>query len=270
MLRTRRNLRRFRTKPVVNWELVAEPCPTADFDAGLVSCVCITRGRTAHLRRAVACFLAQSYALRELVVVHEGLEADARALLDSLGERALLVSVPLEPKRALGELRNVGTRASRGAFVCSWDDDDWHSPRRIELELARLVATAADACLMTRWLVLDEVNGRAAVSTHRTWEGSLLCRRDLPLLEAGYPPLVRGEDSVLVRKLVSEHRVAYLDQPELYVYTVHGQNTWHARHFDDIFRAGVALGKDDELRLRALLDAAALAQRPAALDLASV
>jgi glycosyltransferase involved in cell wall biosynthesis len=225
-------------------------------DLGLVSCVCVTRGRTAHLRRAVSCFLAQSYTNRELVVVYEELEDAARALLDSVGDRATLVHVPLDPKRPLGELRNRGLFASHGAFVGSWDDDDWHSPRRLELQLKKLVDTNTDACLMTRWLLLDEVSGRAAVSAHRAWEGSLICRRDLPALVAGYPPLARGEDSVLVRRVVGEHAVSYLDVPELYVYTVHGRNTWPPGHFDDIFRAGVELFEHDRSRLRDVLAAA--------------
>ena len=37
----------------------------------LVSCLCITHRRVSLLRRAVQCFLNQTWAARELVVLHE-------------------------------------------------------------------------------------------------------------------------------------------------------------------------------------------------------
>lgn len=237
----------------LNWDLLTNREVSADLDFGLASCLCVTRGRYVHLRRAVACFQAQTYMNRELVVVYESLEDNAHRLLEALGASATVVPVRSEPKLPLGELRNRAVSASSGAFVCCWDDDDWHAPRRLELQLRQIASTNADACLLTRWLVLDEIGGRAAMSASRPWEGSLVCRRDLPVLVAGYPPLARGEDTVLVRKLMATHAVSYLDQPELYIYAVHGENTWHARHFSEIFRAGEALSEADTARLHALI-----------------
>jgi glycosyltransferase involved in cell wall biosynthesis len=194
------------------------------------------------------CFEAQTYSNRELVVVHEGLEPPARKLLEaSCGAR--LVEISADPKRTLGELRNLAVAAATGDYVCCWDDDDWHSPRRLELQLQALTSSRADACVLSRWLILDESNGRAYASGYRRWEGSLLCQRELGALEDGYPALSRGEDRELMRRLERRHEVCDFDRPELCVYTFHGENTWDSTHFQGIFASAFELAPEDGQRL---------------------
>jgi hypothetical protein len=150
-------------------------------------------------------------------------------------------------------LRNASLAAAQGAFVCNWDDDDWHAPRRLELEIEALVQAAAHACVLSRWLVFDEVTRNAYVSGKRLWEGSLLCRRDLEVLKEGYPPQKRGEDRVLIRAMQEKYRIATLDRPELYVYTYHGKNTWDREHFERIFAAATELSQVDSSRIEKTL-----------------
>lgn len=237
--------------PAIDWMLL-DGLPVTDLDAGLVSCLTVTRGRAVHLARAVRSFGAQTYPHRELVVVYETLEDEARALLEGLGDAVVLVHVPLRPKRPLGYLRNEAVRASRGAYVCCWDDDDWSAPSRIELQLLALREEGTEACMLNRWTLLDETTGRAYVSGKRGWEGSLLCRREL-VLALGYPHRERSEDTVLVQRLTAVREVTYLEKPEIYVYTFHGGNTWGADHFGEIFRGGTELSPADAARVREAL-----------------
>ena len=61
------------------------PCTDGTADRGgkpLVSCLCVTRGRVALLRRSVACFLSQTYTPCELVIVYG---ADDLATRDFVG-----------------------------------------------------------------------------------------------------------------------------------------------------------------------------------------
>jgi len=199
-----------------------------------VSCLCVTRGRVARLECAVRCFREQTHPDRELVVVHEADDPETEAFLDAVAPTLpglVPVRVAAEPRRTLGELRNLAVEHATGEWVCQWDDDDWHHPERIaaQLEAVRGVP-GATACVLARWIVFHEGRGRAYLGPWRSWEGSILARRDaLP----AYPAVARGEDTVVVDALDRAGALALLERPEVYVYVLHGGNTWPVEHFAD-------------------------------------
>ena len=123
---------------------VAPLSPSAD--CPLVSCLMVSRGRLFPGRHAVECFLRQTHANRELVIVIDDPGCDLRAHVLALADpRLRLVEIP-SGQRTLGELRNIAVANARGEYVCQWDDDDLYAPQRIEVQLATLVATGAAAC----------------------------------------------------------------------------------------------------------------------------
>jgi glycosyltransferase involved in cell wall biosynthesis len=227
--------------------------PSSVVDVGLVSCLCVTRGGHRHVQRALKCFQAQTYPNLELIVVYETLDDKSRELLSQRLPGITLVHVPSNPKQPLGTLRNVSVAAANGSFLCGWDDDDWHAPQRIELQPRQLLRTNADACVLSRWLMLDETSGHAYASRMRLWEGSLLCRRDLEVVREGYLPLPRGEDRAFVDRLRSRHRLTILDRPELYVYTCHGNNAWGHDHFQQFYSTSSILNAEDTERVLRLV-----------------
>lgn len=198
-------------------------------DEPLVSCLCVTRHRVPLLRRAVACFQAQTYAQRELVLLHESDDVATRDYAASLHDPAIrVVEVPAMPKLPLGTLRNLAIDAARGACIAQWDDDDWHSPARLQAQVQALLAHQRAGCVLYRWLLYDAVERRAYVSGQRPWEGSLLAwREDVP----PYPALKRLEDTPVVESMFMQNMLVCLDVPELYVYIYHGANTWDDAHW---------------------------------------
>src|SRR5258705_7030930 len=93
----------------------------------LVSCLCITKNDLGQLRRSVRCFSAQSYANKELVIVHEGLRPEVTDWLGRLKNANFrIVPVSTRPKKSLGELRNISIAHATGEYFCQWDDDDWY------------------------------------------------------------------------------------------------------------------------------------------------
>lgn len=218
--------------------------------SSLVSCLCVTRGKYDHLARAVQCFESQSHKHRELIVVHQGLEDRCLQLLEKVSRVTVASAVSAQ---TLGELRNLSLRIAAGEYVCQWDDDDWHAPDRIEKQLDWLLKRRANACVLARWFMRNELTGRVYLSPYRHWEGSLLCRKSEPALRAGYPPLAQGEDTELTNNLLATGKVATLDRPELYLYTYHGKNTWSAEHFDRLARNGVELQPAEAERIRWLM-----------------
>ena len=130
------------------------------------------------LRRAVNCFLDQTYEPRELIVVHRSDDSATRNYLDGL-QQALIrtVELPVRPKISLGELRNIAIQASRGRYIATWDDDDWHSPLRLAGQIELMRASGKSACLLMRLVLFDQLTQQSYLSGPRLWEASLVAER---------------------------------------------------------------------------------------------
>jgi glycosyltransferase involved in cell wall biosynthesis len=206
-------------------------------DPPLVSCLCVTRNKPDKLRRAIACFAAQTYAKKELVIVYETDDAATIGALESYRGRddILLIGVDVTPKRTLGELRNLSIERCRGQYFCQWDDDDWYHVDRVADQLQAVQRYHQSACILTNWVIFDSSRGRAFFSSYRLWEGSILCRTESVASKIAYPALPRMEDGFFVHDLVEQSRVYPLSRPELYIYDVHATNTWSKGHFELLF-----------------------------------
>lgn len=188
----------------------------------------VTRKRVDFVRRAVLCFQNQSYPNRELIVVHDDYDG-TREYLDTLGDDRIRYLHTGQADLTLGELRNFGIAEARGEYIAQWDDDDWHHPDRLLVQCQALEQAEADLCLLERWILAWPERRQFMWSKRRPWEGTLLARRvSLP----AYLPLGRGEDSALLDECRDRQlKICLLDRPDLYIYTVHGGNTYPVEHF---------------------------------------
>ena len=198
----------------------------------LVSCLMVSRGKLFPGRYAIECFLHQTHANRELVVVVDAPGCELIAHIAALDDpRIRLIELP-EEHSTLGDLRNVSVASAHGDYVCIWDDDDLYAPERIQVQLDALLAAGAAACVLRRWTLWWPEAGRLATTGVRDWEGSLLAlKRAMP----DYPALRRHEDAEMMAMLVRRDRVARLDAPDLYIYIRHGSNTFELEHFRNIY-----------------------------------
>jgi glycosyltransferase involved in cell wall biosynthesis len=221
-------------------------------DERLVSCLCVTRNRVPMLRRAISCFLNQTYQPRELVVLYEADDPATRDYLATLSEPSIRpVEVPTSPKLLLGVLRNLSIQASRGHYVAQWDDDDWHGPTRLAEQIGAIRGSNKPACVLLRWVMYDEATKMAFLSASRTWEGSLVAERSAV---PRYPDLRRGEDSDVIKRMLSENKLVGLDRPHLYVYIYHGANTWERSHWqENLLPFAQPLTPENTERVRSLL-----------------
>ncbi len=192
-----------------------------------VSCLTITRNRLDLLKRAVGCFQSQSHASRELIVVDDGEDA-TREFIQGLRDSRISYFRPVREGLTLGELRNMALSLATGNYVMQWDDDDWYHPDRIKAQLAALLETGSEMCVLERWTLAWPERGLFQWSKRRPWEGSMLALRSgLPT----YPPAKIGEDAGFFRQCVDkEMRICALDRPDLYIYVVHGRNTYGDDH----------------------------------------
>lgn len=97
-----------------------------------VSVIIPSTGRLS-LRKAIASALAQSYPLKEIIVVLNGQE-NFRSLIDSFPQDNRLKFIHLE-NTGVSEARNTGINAASSEFVAFLDDDDFWYPNKIEIQL---------------------------------------------------------------------------------------------------------------------------------------
>jgi hypothetical protein len=213
----------------------------------LVSAMMVTRDRPAKARFAIDCFRRQIYPNKELVIVDDGGDDTLAREVAELGDPRIRMVRRPDRGELLGVLRNVAVDEARGPYVCQWDDDDLCHPFRLAVQMMAIRRTGAQAAMLTRWMLWWVAANRFAVGEKRLWEGSLVVRKDvLPR----YPNKWIDEDQDVIKVLRTQVCIAGIDQPRLYVYIVHGTNTWFARHFEPFWhRAGRTFEGDRAARL---------------------
>ncbi|MEU8823181.1 glycosyltransferase family A protein [Streptomyces sp. NPDC048636] len=226
-----------RTRPGANGEfdLDAQRARwTSDTPPPLVSCLMVTKDRPGFAARAVRCFLAQTHAPAELVVVDDGTDDTLARHLDALADPRIRHHRTPRPGLTLGEVRNLAVELAAGPYVCQWDDDDVYDPERLEVQLAAVAGLGASACFLARERLWWPARRTLALSGARVWENSMLCAREgMPR----YPALRRGEDSAVALGVVRAGLVVSVDAPELYTYVCHGANTCDEPHLARLFEA---------------------------------
>lgn len=202
-------------------------------DAPLVSCLMLTRDRPRQAQIAVRLYRRQTWPNRELVIIDSSADQALAEWVESAGDRTIRFIRHDDRGATLGELRNRSVAEAAGQYVCQWDDDDLHHPARIEAEIGALKATGSNACFLSRELIWFPKRSRIGISESRAQEGTLMCEK---AVMPPYPALRRGEDSPVMEAILDGQPFVALDLPELYVYVVHGTNTWDDGHMERFWR----------------------------------
>jgi glycosyltransferase involved in cell wall biosynthesis len=207
-----------------------------------ISCLMVTLPcpeRFELLQRSVACFLAQTYSNRELVVV---LDQGPRECVDRV--QAYLGRLPgnvrvVQPagKHTLGALRTLSLETSGGTVVCQWDDDDLSHPSRLAEQYRLLDQEDATAVVLQEVLHLFPRSRQIYWTNFRNTEdrchaGTVMFRRHVRARwPAAGPRSNLGEDSAFLKALQADGPMAYLaGSPHLYVYIYHGNNACQVEH----------------------------------------
>lgn len=193
----------------------------------------VTRNRARLARRAIACFAAQTWPARELVIVDDG-DDDLGAGLAGLGPALTVRHLRMahDPARRLGDLRNVALDAATGPLVAQWDDDEWYHPERLRVQVEALHRLRTVAVVLQHTLMhLDTpamIDRPFRADAGGGTPGTVLHRRS----SVRYPGAARGEDSAFLAGLRQTGPVAVLGRrAHLFIRCFHGGNTWDERHF---------------------------------------
>jgi glycosyltransferase involved in cell wall biosynthesis len=210
----------------------------------LVSCVMVSRGNVEILRHSVDCFLRQTYENLELVVILPDISHDLRSYFDSLKGAGRPMRIHTVPAAALtlGDLRNMAIARSRGRIICQWDDDDLHHSRYVDYMVGFMEANEVGSTFLIQCTMWWPNRRQFALSKIRLLEGSVVAGRSLIPI---YPRLGKGEDTFVMSALRRRAIVA-VRAPQLYVYTVTGENTWDEQHLERLSEGGGAARCADE------------------------
>jgi hypothetical protein len=211
----------------------------------LVSCVMVSRGNVEILRHSVNCFLRQTYKNAELVVILQDMSPSLRSYFDSIknaGRSIRIFTVPVA--LTLGDLRNMSIARARGSLICQWDDDDLHHSRYVDTMVGFMEANAVGVAFLMQCTMWWPSRRQFALPRQRILEGSIVADRSLIPI---YPSLAKGEDTFLTMATVQRHAVVAVHAPQLYVYTVTGENTSDEQHMESMSEGdGAARCADEE------------------------
>jgi glycosyltransferase involved in cell wall biosynthesis len=198
----------------------------------LISCIMPTHNRRAFIGLALACFDAQTYPSRELVVIDDGSDPVGDLLEGRPGVRYARISTRI----TLGAKRNLACEIAQGDLIAHWDDDDWYNPRRLSEQIAPLLAQQCDITGLVTTHVLEMPFARFWTLSgdlhHRMFMGdvvggTLMFAKSLLRQGIRYPEMNLAEDAALIRQFTQRRkRVQRIPDPGLFVYVRHGHNTW--------------------------------------------
>ena len=172
-------------------------------------------------RQAIRCFQAQTYPLKDLLIINHGDEDLAPPFAD---DRIRELRVVKHPDETIGDLRNIGLREAKGDLILNWDDDDWYAPERMEVQAQAQRGKAV--VVLGNQLRYNMLSGSAyCESAAHGISGTLLHPREIPFR---YKSLVRGSDSEFFGRF--RRQVVLDNSPLLYLRFYHGMNLWDARH----------------------------------------
>lgn len=206
----------------------------------LVSCVMLTYNRFKPFKKAIQCFLDQTYQNTELVIINSGdVKYNDKVIehilpLDGISGKINHYSV--DGELSIGELRNIGLRHAQGEYVIVFDDDDYHHPERIEKQIDVCLNSNIDGSLLRNFNAVYKNKLFGKKVHHCTMlpglEGTLLFRKG----DVSYPDMDQGEDTGFLERLKDDgYKIAIIDEPyNIYDYNFYGKNTVSKSHFQEM------------------------------------
>ncbi len=212
----------------------------------LITCVLVTSGRVELVKRAIRCYLNQTYDKKHLVVLSQGSESNNVLLkhhINGLGRSD--IHFQYAPSTlSLGEMRNTSVELSQGDVICQWDDDDVYHPDRLRTQWKALQSNSSNtsSCYSQFLKLFSHTNELywcdwigEPKPTHKYLCGTVMFHKRAfhhfglfyPIV--GYQSHVE-EDLNVLEKLLHLGDIAPVTAGHQYVYVFHGANTYDLDH----------------------------------------
>jgi glycosyltransferase involved in cell wall biosynthesis len=193
-----------------------------------VSVILPVYNRSASVARAIESVLAQTYRDYELIVVDDGSTDDTRRVVDSFGDRLIVLE---QPHAGAYVARNLALRHARGELIAFIDSDDVWLAERLELQVPLMerpevgLVFGDGEIVPLRRLRLHQVTPprRGRVAAHFAWGNfvptcTVLVRRRC--LDGFAETNAVSADYLAWFRIALRHELDYVDAP-VAEYTVH-------------------------------------------------
>ena len=212
------------------WDLFIKKQVYID-ETPLISCLCPTKNKPSIVKDAIECFNNQTYPNKELILVTNDKNPHLPYLKTLECENIKLIYASYET--VLGELRNISVDNASGKYVAIWDDDDIHHKDRLQVQLDILKKSKGkEACFLRRVLFHDINSGDKGIL--KEWWGN---EASMLALKSAMPRYDNtksiAEDTPVKVFFLTRGKGVIIQQPQLYIYRFHGNNTCEQRHLRD-------------------------------------
>jgi glycosyltransferase involved in cell wall biosynthesis len=190
----------------------------------LISCILATANRERFIPQALACFAAQTYPHRELIVVDDGEVSVGALCRDAPGVKHIRLDRPTPT----GTKLNLGMENASGSILQKIDDDDYYAPGFLATAVARIqgspspMGIAAWDCFL---ILLARSERQTLYFSGNGWlAGGTLCFRREVWAATPFRNVAKDEDAYFIDEAAGPF--LRIRSPEEYVLVRHGGNTW--------------------------------------------
>ena len=195
----------------------------------LISCILPTRNRRGFAHRAMHYFLRQTYTQSELIVLDDG----ANSIEDLCADNSRIKYIKT-PEVSIGEKLNIGIEQAQGEVIQKLDDDDYYHPNFLRTAIKRL-RDCMDSIVAWDCFLIHIVGEKHLHFSGHGWSaGGTLCFARNLWERIPFRNIPCGEDWWF--KKDHGERIARVCEPEMYILSRHGKNTWNVRLADEVRR----------------------------------
>ena len=130
----------------------------------LVSIVIPVHNGEKYIKEAIDSCINQTYKNIEVIVVDDKSEDNTLKILKEYGEK--ITVIPVEKQDGLGNVINIGIRASKGKYIARMDADDIMYPTRLEKQVEYLESNPKCVAIGGQIDIIDE---NSKVTDHREY-----------------------------------------------------------------------------------------------------
>lgn len=189
-----------------------------------ISAMMITRGRAEYAREAFDCFMGQTYADKNLIILDDSEDPSFPGGICNEWVRYFTSST-----RAIGAKRNEAAALCDGAVIAHWDSDDLSAPDRLEIQMKRLYETDVAVCGLNSMLFhAEDIDKWGRYCGHLTYAigTSLMYRLEwwkLHPFKDGKNNI--GEDNKFADEARENGRIVCFDGGQMMIARIHSGNT---------------------------------------------
>ena len=196
-----------------------------------ISALLVTKNRLEFAKRAIDCYLKQTYKNKELIVVDNSSDKTQKQELKSFVKSLNNSSIKYFQSSldTLGKLRNFSIQQSTGSYLVQWDDDDIYSNNRIEIQYKKLTESKSDFCVVDKFKLLDLKENKTYI-INKPLEGSLMVKKSCMV---DYPESMnKFEDTSIIHYFwLKNLQIVRISDESIYTYVYHGDNVSGEEHF---------------------------------------